>query len=260
MLPRNLPKSTIDIIMTSETMPEGETLNLAELAPPNITAAVFDMDDLMINSHPLHMKVFEAVLQGYDVDIHDPSNPWTAQDEASMFGLKISDAFKLFISRYGLEAKADPETMRQQFDDRMLPVFEGEPIEPMPGLTRLLATLSEHNLRLALASSAKRQKIDVILTKLGLEDVFEVVVSGEDEIKHGKPAPDIFLEAARKLGKEPSECIVFEDAKNGIEAARAAGMFAVGVHNKFAEQRLDVRQDLSEANLQSGSLEQLTYH
>lgn len=98
-------------------------VNLKESAPANVTAAIFDMDDLMINSHPLHMEVFAAVLEGYGVDIQDPSNPWTAQDEAKMFGLKVSDSFKLFIEKYGIH-QGDPKKMQRQFDEQMLPVFE----------------------------------------------------------------------------------------------------------------------------------------
>lgn len=89
--------------------------------------------------------------------------------------------------------------------------------------------------------------------------MFEAVVSGEDEIARGKPAPDIFLAAARKLGCQPDHCIGFEDARNGIESLNAAGIFSIGVHNQFAQQRLGIRQDLSEADLEVDSLTELTY-
>jgi HAD superfamily hydrolase (TIGR01509 family) len=234
-------------------------INLREVAPPTVTAGIFDMDDLMIDSHPLHMDVFATVLGMYGVDIHDPSNPWTPRDEVGMFGLKISDAFKLFISRYKLE-NADPETMRHQFDAQMLPVFEHADIKPMPGLMDLIHSLVGGNVQLALASSARLAKIEIVLGKLGLDDgTFEAVVSGQDHIKHGKPAPDIFLQAARKLGKLPAACMAFEDAQNGVEAINAAGMFSVGVHNQFSLQRLGISQNLSGASLQVNSLSELTY-
>ncbi len=235
-------------------------INLREVAPSGVVAAIFDMDDLMIDSHPLHMKVFAAVLADHGVNINDPTNPWTPHDEASMFGLKISDAFKLFIARYKIPPTITAEQLQYEFDEQMLPVFKREPIEPMPGLMDLLDALAGHGLERALASSARRSKIDIVLGKLGLEQAFAAIVSGEDEIQRGKPAPDIFLAAAGKVGKQPAQCVAFEDARNGIEAINATnGMFSVGVHNQFSEQRLGIRQDLSEANLQVDSLTQLTY-
>ncbi len=217
------------------------------------------MDDLMINSHPLHMKIFGTVLAGHGVDIRDPSNPWTAHDEASMFGLKVSDAFGLFVARYNIPPNISTEQLHHEFDDLIIPVFEREPIEPMPGLMDLLAQLVGHGITLALASSARHRKIDIVLGKLGLKDNFKAIVSGEDDIEHGKPAPDIFLAAASKIGSLPSECMGFEDARNGIESLNAAGMFSIGVHNLFSAQRLGIRQDLSEADLQVNSLAELTY-
>lgn len=249
----------LNIVMTNEAMPDNDPINLAELVPPTIMAAIFDMDDLMIDSHTLDMKVFEAVLGGYGVDLHSSSNPWTIDDEISMFGLKLPDMFKLFINKYGLGPDVDPERMSRQFYKRLLPVIESEPLEPMPGLIELVGKLKEKGFQMGLASSARRSKIDIVLRKLGLSDTFAAIVSGEDEIKHGKPAPDIFLEAARKLGRQPNECMAFEDAKNGIESINAAGMFSIGVHNQFSEHHLGIKQDLSAANVQASSLVQLTY-
>lgn len=101
----------------------------------------------------------------------------------------------------------------------------------MPGLVNLVADREAGGLKLAIASSARRRKIDIVLRKLGLEDKFspDGIVSAEDDIEHGKPAPDIYLEAARKVGSKPEECIGFEGAKNGVESINAAGMYAVGV-------------------------------
>lgn len=226
---------------------------------PAATTAIFDMDDLMINSHPLHMKVFESVLEDYGVSLQDSSNPWTAQNEASMFGLKVSDAFKLFIKHYNLGKHADADAMRVQFDQRIVPIFEAEDIQPMPGLIALIDQLRDCDIKLALASSARREKIDIVLGKLGLNGAFLSITSGEDEIKHGKPAPDIFLTAAGRVNSHQSECMVFEDAENGIDAGRAAHMSTVGVHNRFSQQRLGIRQNLSHADLQTDSLANLSY-
>lgn len=172
-------------------------INLREVMPTAITTAIFDMDDLMINSHELDMEVFEVILIDYGIDIHTPDNPWTVEDEVSMFGLKLPDMFRLFIRKYDLDSVANAEIMSDEFYEKMLSTLEQEPLEPMPGLIDLIASLKSGGLKLAIASSARRNKIDIVLRKLGLEENFPItsIVSGEDDIEHGKPAPDIYLEA-----------------------------------------------------------------
>jgi HAD superfamily hydrolase (TIGR01509 family) len=125
----------------------------------------------------------------------------------------------------------------------------------MPGLSELVDSL-RGKYKLVLASSAKRSKIEIVLKKLHLDvNIFDAIVSGEDEIEHGKPAPDIFLKAAKKIGiTDASSCLVLEDAKNGVEAAKAAGMKAIGVHNQFSRKRLGIRQDLHVADLEVDNL------
>lgn len=143
-----------------------------------------------------------------------------------------------------------------EFNERLLPIF-ADNFVPMPGLIPLVNSLSENGYTLAVASSSIRPKIDIVLNKLDLIEKFRIIVSGE-EIKHGKPAPDIFLRAAEKTGIEPVRSLVLEDATNGVLAAKAAGMFVIGVHNRFTYERLGLKQDLSKADLEAGSLEEIT--
>jgi len=234
-----------------------QRINLRKVLPPTITTAILDMDDLMINSHPLHMKIFKTILQSYRIFLDDPTNPFTREEEASQFGRKISDMCTYFIKKYNLSVNS--ETMLRQFNDLMIPIFEKTDIQPMPGLNSLIQALVSHNFSLVLASSAKKEKIDIILKKLELTGAFPIIVSGEDEIGHGKPAPDIFLKAAQKAGVRPGECMVFEDARNGVEAAKTAGMYAIGVHNKFAMGRLGLKQNLTDADIQVYGLDSLSF-
>lgn len=236
---------------------ESQKIKLKEILPKTVTTAIFDMDDLMINSHPLHMKVFEAILQSYGISLNNPVNPFTREEEISQFGKKISDMCAYLIDKYSINTT--PPEMAQEFNDLMIPVFEKENIKPMDGLMSLIHDLTKHGFRFVLASSAKRRKIDIVLGKLGLTQVFPIIVSGEDEIEHGKPAPDIFLKATEKADVNPNECMVFEDAKNGIESAKAAGIFTVGVHNKLAEERLGLRQDLSKSDIQIDGLDNISF-
>lgn len=127
----------------------------------------------------------------------------------------------------------------------------------MPGLITLINSLAESDYTLAIASSSIRPKIDIILARLELTRKFGIVISGE-EIKRGKPAPDIFLRTSEVAGIEPIRSLVLEDATNGILAARAAGMRVIGVHNRFIYERIGLRQDLSKADLEVESLGDIT--
>ncbi|MGZ3457041.1 MAG: HAD family hydrolase, partial [Archangium sp.] len=101
-------------------------------------------------------------------------------------------------------------------------------LTPLRGARELLARLRGHGWRLAVASAAPHANRAFVLDGLALRPFFSQVVGAED-VKRGKPAPDVFLAAARALEVDPAACVVFEDAVNGVRAARAAGMFAVGV-------------------------------
>lgn len=221
-----------------------------------VKVIIFDMDDLMINSHPRHMEVFERVLNNYGVSLNDPLNKLSVAEESAMFGRSIRSVLNDFHTKYNLPKSVTVDDLNRQFNENLLPVFD-EIVDPMPHLNELIAFLRHNNYQLCLASSAKRKKIEIVLKKLKLEGIFETIVSGEDDVEHSKPAPDIFLKAAEKAGIDPKFCAVLEDAKNGIEAANAAGMISLGVHNKFTEDRLGIRQNLGEATVQLYSLDDI---
>ena len=215
-----------------------------------IRAIIFDMDDLMINSHPVHMKLFGEVLKKYGADIHE----LTSKEEASLFGRKGTDVFSFFMQKFNLSGKS-PEEMYDEFLQLVFSQFKDNVIT-MPGLFKLLESVKDY--KLALASSSKKFKINIVLKKLELENYFSAIVSGGDDIKNGKPAPDTFLLAAEKLGVNPENCLVLEDANAGVLAAKAAGMHCIGVHNKVCFEKIGLRQDLSEADLEVNSLEEIS--
>jgi len=129
-----------------------------------------------------------------------------------------------------------------------------EHLEAFPGAQELVAVCRKDGLRTAVASSADRIKICANLQKIGLPmEAWDAVVTGDD-IKAKKPAPDIFLKAARQLGQPADACVVVEDAINGVQAAKAAGMRCVAVAHTFAADLLSaadlVRERISEVSLQ----------
>ena len=102
----------------------------------------------------------------------------------------------------------------------------------LPGVASILDKLTQRGVPCAIGSSAPRENIAVGLEILGFEKYFAVVVSGDD-VKLGKPSPQIFLESARRLGASPDRCVVFEDAKVGVTAGKAAGMKVIAVTNTY---------------------------
>lgn len=126
----------------------------------------------------------------------------------------------------------------------------------MPGMHQILSLVDQLGLKKALASSGTREYIHLALKKLKLTRYFDAVVSGE-ELKHGKPHPETFLVAAKKLGIDPDDCLVIEDAKKGVIAAKRAGMTCIGVH--YPKQwNKKLGQNLSRADFEVGSLAKIT--
>ncbi len=115
-------------------------------------------------------------------------------------------------------------------------------LEPLPGVRPFLERLRDAGIPTCVGSSTHRENITTILHVLGFEDFFERMVTSED-VAHGKPHPDVFLQAAEKIGRPPRHCVVFEDAWAGIEAARAAGAKVVGVATTHPPEMLEGRVD-----------------
>jgi HAD superfamily hydrolase (TIGR01509 family) len=102
------------------------------------------------------------------------------------------------------------------------------PVEPMPGALRLVGELHDLGRPMAVASNSERRLVDLALNGSGLADAFEAVVAG-DEVPNPKPAPDLYLEACRRLGTSPQDAVAVEDSPRGAAAARAARMFVIGI-------------------------------
>ncbi len=115
-------------------------------------------------------------------------------------------------------------------------------IKPLPGAIELIRALGQHGINMAIASSAPLENIQIIIRGLGIEDCFQAIVWGQ-EVAEGKPSPQVFLLAARKLEVEPRNCVVIEDAVAGVAAAKTAAMKCVAVTNSHP------RNSLKEADL-----------
>ena len=185
-----------------------------------IEAVVFDLDGVLLDSEHVWDDVREELAR-------ERGGRWHERAQADMMGMSSTEWSRYMQDVIGLAEP--PEEIDAEVVRRMevryaehLPLIEGA----VESVRRLAGAF-----RLALASSSNRPLIDVVLAGSGLSPFFELTVSSE-EVSRGKPAPDVFLETARRMGVPPARCAAVEDSGNGIRAAHAAGMRVLAIPNR----------------------------
>lgn len=190
-----------------------------------LKAVIFDMDGVLVDSEPIHYEAEKIALAAFNVrytrEIH---KCYIGRSEQS-FWLGMSELFGV-----DLDIKLMMEKKHESF---MESIALAKSIKPAVNLVKTLS--QSKSCALGLASSATKQLVFEILEHIGLEEYFGVIQSGSD-VEHAKPAPDIFLRAAEKLGVAPKNCIVIEDSLNGVKAGKSAGMTVVAVPNEYTRE------------------------
>ena len=184
-----------------------------------IQAVVFDLDGVLLDSEQVWDEVREALAR-------ERGGRWSDRAQQDMMGMSSPE-----WSRYMHEVVGLPESPEEINDEVVRQMLERyrERLPLLPGAVEAVRRLAAR-WPLGLASSSNRPLIDAFLEAAGLEDAFAATVSSE-EVSGGKPAPDVFLEAARRLGVEPTACAAIEDSANGLRAAAAAGMLVIAIPN-----------------------------
>ncbi len=185
----------------------------------SIAAVVFDLDGVLLDSEHIWPEVKEDVTREW-------GGRWLERAQADMMGMSSIEWSRYMHDELGLSQS--PEEIDAEVVRRMLAHYE-EHLPLIEGAVEAVERLAG-GFRLAVASSSNRSLIEVVLREAGIAALFEVVVSSE-EVARGKPAPDVFLEAARRLGVPPESCAAVEDSGNGIRAAHAAGMRVIAIPN-----------------------------
>lgn len=185
-----------------------------------IEAILFDLDGLMVDSEPHSIASWQAVLAKRGVQFDQ-----NALD--SVLGQRVVETATTAIRLFHLPER--PEDLAQEKAEYQIAHLNGN-VQPMPGLIELLDWVDQSGLKKAVASSGLRRYIDAVLATTHVQDRFDVIISADDVI-NGKPAPDVFLAAARALNVPPENCLVLEDAPFGVQAAKAAGMMCFAVPN-----------------------------
>jgi HAD superfamily hydrolase (TIGR01509 family) len=192
-------------------------------------AVVFDMDGVLIDSEPLHFDVIQELLADEGQSYSHAENEEFIGTTTDAFWSAMIPRKQLALPRAYYEAKYDAGVLRML--SRTWPAA--------PGAKELVRHLALLGVRLAVASSSKRNWVAATLRSIGLSDAFETIAAG-DEVQHGKPDPEIYVLAAELLGVPPEECVAIEDSPNGVLSATAAGMAVLGVRTPYtAHLRLD---------------------
>lgn len=187
------------------------------MTPFPIRGVVFDMDGVVIDSHPAHRSAWKGFLKSVGTTTSD------AELDFILDGRKREEILKHFLGELGPEQIADYGSRK----DELLRT-RGAEIQPVPGIVEFLESLSRNGIRTALATSAGRRRAEGTLQELGLARYFEAIVTGDD-VAAGKPDPAIYRLAAKRLQQHPASLIAVEDAVSGVTSAISAGMRCLGV-------------------------------
>lgn len=183
-----------------------------------VSCVILDLDGTLLNTDGIVNDVLKVYLVKY-------GKQWDGREAQGIVGKTPSEAAAVIVGDYGLSITAD-ELMTE-----ITPMFSDQwcKIKALPGASRLIKHFRGEGVRMALASNSPRANIETKVSyQPGWKESFSVVIGG-DEVTAGKPSPEIFLEAAKKLNIDPSKCLVIEDSPTGVMAGKAAGMEVVAI-------------------------------
>lgn len=180
-------------------------------------AVIFDLDGVIVDSEP----VWEEVRRRY---VAEQGGQWQPDSQRRLMGMSTGEWAHYLSAELGV-ARTPEQVARDVIDEMARRYAERMPL--IPGADRVVRELAG-GWRLGLASSSPQRLIEAALAATGLTDAFEVTLSTEQTPK-GKPAPDVYLTVARRLGVDPARCVAIEDSSNGVRSAAAAGMRVVAI-------------------------------
>ena len=208
-----------------------------------IEAVVFDLDGLLLDSEQVWDEAREQLAK-------ERGGRWHDQAQKDMMGMSSTEWSRYMHEQIGLPEP--PEEINREVVERLAAIYR-EHLPVIPGAKEAVERLAAR-WPLGLASSSNRELIDLALELLGVAHLFRVTVSSE-EVAHGKPAPDVYLETARRLDVDPERATAVEDSNNGILSAKAAGMRVVAIPNRRFPPSDDA---LVQADVELDSLDELT--
>jgi beta-phosphoglucomutase len=193
-------------------------------------AVLWDLDGTLVDSEEYHWRAWKETLEGAGLAI-------THQDFLSSFGQRNDAILTKWLGENAGAGKI--EQIGNDKEERYRELVRLEGLLPLPGAAEWVERLHREGWQQAIASSAPRSNVETVLDALHMRPWFQAAVAAED-VREGKPAPDVFLTAAARLGTEPHGCVVVEDARAGIAAAQRAGMRSIAVGRNASELGADL--------------------
>ena len=197
-----------------------------------VDAVLFDLDGVLTDSEPWWDEVRIEFARAHD-------RPWTPEDQHAVMGANSPEWAGIMRTRLRLE-QLDPDVIQDAVVDGVVERYRTRPSPVIAGASDEVRRIAAAR-PVAIASSSHRRVIEAAVDALGLHDVFGAIVSS-DEVARGKPAPDVYLLAAERLGVAADRCVVVEDSLNGVRAGKAAGAYVVLVPNPSVPPAGDARE------------------
>jgi beta-phosphoglucomutase family hydrolase len=208
---------------------------------PELEAVIWDMDGVLADTASHHFRAWHEIFARRGIK-------FTEADFKRGFGIRNDAIIKNILGK--AITRDEIETIAKE-KEAIFRRLIGKRIKPLPGAIELVRELHKRGIKMAIASSTVMANIHLIIGSLGIEKYFQAFITGHD-VTEGKPSPQVFLLAAKRLGVEPRNCLVVEDAVAGVKAARSAGMHCLAISNTHP------REKLAEADLIVDSLEKVT--
>ncbi len=199
-----------------------------------IRAFILDMDGVLVDTEPVHLESFKILLRDLQLDFNDSFLN-------SLVGHSVESNITMIFQKIG---KAVPEIINAELTRResiYLDLLQTTDLHPLPGIPALVNICKKNKLELALATSSIREQVDTILEKLSLnfdgnvlslKENLNVIVSG-DQVRHKKPAADIYQQVVHKLKLKPEQCVAVEDSPAGVQSAKAASVHCIALGNRY---------------------------
>ena len=213
------------------------------MSETQLGAVIWDMDGVIADTGPYHFMAWQDVFGKRGVN-------FTEADFQHNFGKRNDTIVRYAFSGNISSEEADVITTEKEKSFRRR---VAKNVKPLPGAVQLIKVLEEKGVKMAIASSAPPENIRLVAGRLGIYQCFDAIVWGR-EVTEGKPSPQVYLLAARKLGVDPQNCIVIEDALAGVIGAKKAGMKCLAVTNTHS------RDSLHEADLVVDTLESVDFN
>ena len=204
-------------------------------------AVIFDLDGVLVDSEPLYADALNRVM------VKEGVKPLTENESRGLIGTTVEDTWNAIKEMRSLTKPF--EYYVGIYSPTLIEIFRAG-LELQPGAMDVVRMVRDRGLPLGLATSSRRAWVDVKLDVVGVNSVFDAVVTG-DEVQNGKPSPEIYLSVAHLLGIPPAECLAIEDSPSGVASAMAAGMYTVAVRTEST-----VGLDISSADVVLDSLEE----